>query len=127
MNKFNSFITFMRTDDLEKTTDFYQDIMKCPLVVDQGLCRIFQITKESYIGFCVHEFLEKGSENICLTFVCSSKKEVDDTYELLKEKEVKLREPPKENKKFNIYNFFASDPNGITVEVQYFLHPFPLE
>ena len=127
MNDFSSFITFLRTDDLEKTTEFYQDIMNCQLVVDQGVCRIFQITKESYVGFCVHEFLEKESENVCLTFVCSSKEEVDKTYEFLMNRDVKLREAPKENKRFNIYNFFASDPNGITIEVQYFLHPFPPE
>ncbi|HUU78916.1 MAG TPA: VOC family protein [candidate division Zixibacteria bacterium] len=127
MRNFNSFITFIRTDNLDKTTEFYQNIMKCPLVLDQGLCRIFKITKESYIGFCTHDFLDKEKESICLTFVCSSKEEVNEMYEYLKEKNVPMKEPPKENEKFKIYNFFAKDPNGITLEIQYFLHPFPPE
>jgi len=125
MNNFTSGITFLQTENLEETTKFYSEIMKCPVVVDQGQCKIFQITKESYIGFCSHDFLEKEQKRICLTFVCDSKKEVDEWYEILKDKEVKVKEPPKENTKFKIYNFFANDPNGFLVEVQYFLHPFP--
>jgi len=60
-----------------------------------------------------------------LTFVCSSKREVDEWYKQLHERNVETKAPPKENEKFKIYNFFAKDPNGITIEVQYFLHPFP--
>ena len=125
MNNFTSAITFLQTEDLQKTTEFYTEIMKCPIIVDQGQCKIFQITKESYIGFCSHEFLENEQKGICFTFVCNSKEEVDEWYQILKEKNVKVKEPPKENEKFKIYNFFANDPNGLLIEVQYFLHPFP--
>ena len=125
MNKFDSFITFLQTEDLEETTKFYTEIMKCKLVVDQGLCRIFAISNDAYVGFCSHDFLDKDKNSICLTFVCSSQREVDEWYKQLQEKNVEIKAPPKENKKFKIYNFFAKDPNGITIEVQYFLHPFP--
>ena len=125
MKKFTSAITFLQTDDLKKTSEFYEEIMKCSLIVDQGDCRIFQITNESFIGFCTHDFLEKDKDSICITFVCSSKEEVDEWYEYLKNKGVKVKSPPKENTKFEIYNFFASDPNDITIEIQYFLHKFP--
>ncbi|MHA1355833.1 MAG: hypothetical protein ACTSR1_11740 [Candidatus Heimdallarchaeota archaeon] len=49
MNNFTSTVTFLQTTKLEETTKFYTEIMKCPIVVDQGQCKIFQITKESYI------------------------------------------------------------------------------
>lgn len=124
MNDFGSFITFLRTDNLEKTTQFYTSIMNCPLIIDQGLCRIFQITENSFIGFCSH-FLEEKQDAVCLTFVCDTKEEVDNWYKKLKKEGVKVKDSPKNNLKFNIYNFFAEDPNGITLEIQVFLHPFP--
>ncbi|MEA2070881.1 MAG: VOC family protein [Asgard group archaeon] len=127
MKNINSTITFLQTDKLEETTAFYEEILSCPMVVDQGLCRIFQITQESYIGFCKHEFLEENEDTVCVTFVFSTKKEVDKWYEYLKKKEVKIKSPPKETKRFQIYNFFAMDPNGISIEFQTFLHPFPPE
>ncbi len=127
MKNFSSTITFLQTDDLEKTTEFYVDLLKCKLIVDQGQCRIFETAKGSYLGFCSHEFLDKDKNTVCLTFVCDSTEEVNQWYEMLKAKNVKVKNPPAENKKFKIYNFFAEDPSGITVEIQYFLHPFPPE
>ena len=125
MNSFASQITFLNTDNLEETTKFYTEIMKCKLVVDQGLCRIFEVASDAYIGFCLHDFLEKDKNTVCLTFVCNTREEVDKWYEYLIEKGVKTKAPPKENEKFKIYNFFTEDRNDITIEIQYFLHPFP--
>jgi predicted lactoylglutathione lyase len=125
MKKFSSFITFLQTDDLDKTTVFYEDIMRCKMILDQGQCRIFQIRKDSYVGFCSHEFLDKDKNSVCLTFVCDSKEEVDQWYQHLKSNNVQIKNPPKTNEKFKIYNLFAIDPNGITIEIQFFLHPFP--
>ncbi|MHA1154893.1 MAG: VOC family protein [Candidatus Heimdallarchaeota archaeon] len=127
MKPFSSQITFLETDNLEATTKFYTSIMKCKLVVDQGLCRIFAISKSAFIGFCSHEFLDKDKNTVCLTFVCTSKEEVDEWYNHLVANKIETKAPPKENAKFKIYNFFAKDPNGIVIEVQYFLHPFPPE
>ena len=125
MKSFASQITFLDTDNLEETTKFYTEIMKCRLVVDQGLCRIFAITSDAYVGFCSHNFLDKDKNTVCLTFVCDTREEVDKWYEYLSEEGVDIKAPPKENEKFKIYNFFAKDPNDITIEIQYFLHPFP--
>lgn len=47
MKPFNSQITFLETDNLEATTKFYTSIMKCKLVVDQELCRIFAVSKDA--------------------------------------------------------------------------------
>ncbi|MGC9778612.1 MAG: VOC family protein [Candidatus Heimdallarchaeota archaeon] len=125
MKAFSSTITFLQTNDLKKTSDFYEQNLQCKLILDQGQCRIFETSKNAYIGFCSHDFLEKNQNTVCLTFVCNSKEEVDIWYEKLKEKKVPIKACPAENQKFKIYNFFATDPNGISIEVQYFLHKFP--
>ncbi|NHJ85113.1 MAG: VOC family protein [Asgard group archaeon] len=125
MTNFSSLITFFKTDDLEKTTTFYTEILNCRLIVDQGDCRIFESSKGSYFGFCVTEFLKKEDNAACLTFVCDSKKEVDYWHQKLVKYEVEIRKPPLENSKYKIYNLFAIDPNNVLFEIQYFLHPFP--
>jgi predicted lactoylglutathione lyase len=125
MKDFTSTITFLQTTDLEKTTEFYTKIMHFPLIVDQGQCRIFKSSNDSFIGFCSHDFLEEKPENVCVTLVCSSKEEVDKWYQYLQEQNVTTKAPPKENKQFKIYNFFAKDPNDILLEIQFFLHAFP--
>ena len=125
MKKFSSTITFLQTDDLDKTTEFYVKNLHCKLILDQGQCRIFETSNMTFIGFCSHDFLNKNQNTVCLTFVCDSKEDVDIWYNQLKELNVPTKAPPAENKKFRIYNFFATDPNGITIEIQFFLHPFP--
>jgi len=46
---------------------------------------------------------------------------VDEVYNKLINKGLKIAESPKLNKKFNIYHFFIKDPNGYTIEIQRFL------
>ncbi|MBN1330758.1 MAG: VOC family protein [Candidatus Heimdallarchaeota archaeon] len=127
MKKFNSIITFLQTDNLKKTTEFYTEVLNCTLIIDQGLCRIFMTAYGSYFGFCSHEFLDKEKNSVCLTFICETKNEVNDWFNHLQKKNIETKDSPKENTKFRIYNFFAKDPNGITIEIQCFLHPFPPE
>ena len=121
MNKFDSFITFLQTEDLEETTKFYTEIMKCKLVVDQGLCRIFAISNDAYVGFCSHDFLDKDKNSICLTFVCSSQREVDEWYKIFQAKNVKCLSEPHDVEELNIRCFIAEDPEGYIIEIQHFL------
>jgi len=55
-----------------------------------------------------------------ITFFFKSKADVDTAYEELKDIAVS---PPKENKKYAIYHFYAKDPEGRSIEFQYFMHP----
>ena len=48
----DSQITFLYTHDLAQTAHFYEDIMGLQLKLDQGTCRIYQISPDSYLGFC---------------------------------------------------------------------------
>mgnify|MGYP002641515717 FL=1 len=113
---FNKTITFLHTDDLERTAQFYEEILELPLVRDQGVCRIYKTSADSYLGFCTH--LETPvSKSIILTLVISS---VDAWYETLLAKGVEIVNPPSHNPKYQIYHFFFKDPNGYTLEIQHF-------
>ena len=55
-----------------------------------------------------------------ITFVYDSRAAVDRAYERLGDR---ARDEPTENEPYEIYNFFADDPEGRTIECQTFLHP----
>ena len=116
---FKEFITFLGTEDLEKTSRFYQNVLGLTLYLDQGVCRIFNVNNQSKIGFCEHMSIIHGEKNPILTLVTE---EVDEMYRKITSSEVKIPEKPKINLKFNIYHFFLQDPNGYTIEIQKFLN-----
>lgn len=108
-------IVFYKTADIDAVDAFYTRRMNCELWLDQGACRIYS-HGNMLIGFCKSEKAETQS---FLTFFYSSQEEVAHKYEALKD--IATTEPVF-NDKFNIYQFFAKDPEGRTVEVQYFNH-----
>jgi penicillin V acylase-like amidase (Ntn superfamily) len=67
-------------------------------------------------GFCKSDHVDKES---VITFFYPQKKQVDEMY---KKMEYIAEEKPKMNPKFNIYHFYARDPEGRSIEFQYFDH-----
>ena len=110
---FKDFITFLGTEDLEKTSNFYQNVLGLTIYLDQDVCRIFNITNKSKIGFCEHIPVIHGEKSPIITLVTE---EVDEMYRNITNSGVKVPEKPKINHKFNIYHFFLKDPNGYTLE-----------
>lgn len=117
-NMFEGFITFLGTDNLKETHNFYHNILGLEVLKDQKVCKIYKITDQSSIGFCEHIEPTVKEKSPIITFLCDS---VDDTYKALKDKTLTINEAPKINEKFNIYHFFIKDPNGYTLEFQKFL------
>lgn len=113
---FDQTVTFLHTNDLQATAHFYEEILKLPLVRDQGVCRIYKTSQDAYLGFCTHLEIphQKG---IILTLVTDN---VNIWYEGLKAKGVEVTKPPIHNPKYQIYHFFFKDPNGYTLEIQRF-------
>ena len=117
--KLKEFIIFLGTDDLKKTADFYLKILNLTIYKDQGICQIYNISKECKIGFCTHMPITHETNSPILTFVTEN---VDEMYEDLLKKGIVIPQPPQKNPKFKIYHFFIKDPNGYTIEVQKFLN-----
>jgi catechol-2,3-dioxygenase len=117
-------LIFIKCMNLEKLIDFYTNVIKCNIWLEQpeitilahenflfGFHQIAEIEKESYIP----------SKDIVLTFFFEQKQKVDEFYNRLNELNLVISEP-KVNEKYNIYNFFAKDPEGHIIEFQVFLH-----
>ncbi|MFX1390542.1 MAG: VOC family protein [Promethearchaeota archaeon] len=116
--KFKEFITFLGTNNLNLTSNFYQNILDLTLYKDQGLCLIFNINSKSKIGFCEHIPITHSEKSPIITLVTN---DVDEVYERLIKMGVSIPHRPKMNEKFNIYHFFFKDPNGYDIEIQKFL------
>jgi catechol 2,3-dioxygenase-like lactoylglutathione lyase family enzyme len=122
----DSQITFLYTGDLAATARFYEEVMGLTLKLDQGTCRIYQVSEDGYIGFCLRADTQEtpspeGADRVILTIVTP---EVDEWYQQLSQRGVVFEEPPTVNAKYNIYHCFLRDPNGYLLEIQRFLHPF---
>ncbi len=109
-------INFFGSEDLEGITEFYMEELNMDLWLDQEYCKILK-HGNMILGFCESEKTDEGGT---ITFFYPTKEEVDEKYERFEDR---ARGEPSENEKFNIYQFFAEDPEGRILEFQTFLHP----
>jgi catechol 2,3-dioxygenase-like lactoylglutathione lyase family enzyme len=116
---FDSQITFFRTTDFSKSAEFYENILNLPMVLDQGGCRIYEVTGNAYIGFCEREDAPVP-EGVVFTFVTE---DVDGWCDRLREAGVEFEKEPAYNPEYKIYNCFLRDPNGYLLEIQRFEDP----
>jgi nitroreductase len=113
-------IIFFKTLKLAEVIVFYTRTMGMTIWLEQADCVILQ-KGNLLLGFCQRDRIDSQG---MITFFTESREEVDRLYELLRERSEKS---PAFNDKYGIYQFFALDPEGRTVEVQWFrdvLKPF---
>ena len=117
---FDDAVGFYYTDDIERTHRFWHDTVGLPLALDQGACRIYQISDHGFIGFCTRSEVSADTTNLIITLVTEN---VDKCVTEMKGRGLKLEQEPAFNPKFRIYHAFFRDPNGYLVEVQRFEDP----
>jgi len=115
--RFDSQIIFVYVKDLKKSRMFYEDLLGLKLVHDQGACRIVQTAGDAFLGYCSIKGRARGGEGVLLTLVVN---EVDEWYQMLKDNDVDLFDPPRHNPEYGIYHFFFLDPDGYRWEIQRF-------
>ena len=113
-------VVFLATANLPATAHFYETVLELPLVLDQGSCRIYQVSRDGFVGFCEHLAAPENPASIILTLATA---QVDEWYEYLTAKGIEFEKRPTHNPKFNIYHAFLRDPNGYLLEIQQFLDP----
>lgn len=110
-----SAIVFFATEDLGTVVDFYVETIGASIWLEQPDCTILQYDNMLF-GFCARENADTDG---VLTFVFDTQEEVDDAYETLADR---ATDEPHENERYRIYQFFAADPEGRTIEFQTFRH-----
>lgn len=109
-------IVFLKSKQLQVLKEFYLDRIGCQLWLAQADCLIFRHGNFLF-GFCERDTVDAS---LMLTFFYESKEEVDRMYSRLK---AISTTSPQMNPKYNIYQFFATDPEGRILEFQYFADP----
>ncbi len=113
-------VTFLYTRDLAATARFYEEIVGLKLVLDQGDCRIYAVSRGGYLGFCQREETPEQPTGVIITLVTPK---VDEWHQSLTGQGVVFEQPPAFNSQYNIYHCFVRDPNGYLIEIQRFLDP----
>lgn len=109
-------IIFFKTTNLKRLAEFYQGYLGLKLWLDQGGCHIYEMGNMK-LGFCQRESTETQG---VITFYYPQKDTIDALYE--KYREIATSEP-RLNPDYNIYHFWAKDPDGRALEFQYFMPP----
>lgn len=108
-------ITFVRVRDLAASHAFYAGGLGLQLVLDQGGCRIYRLTDTAFLGVC--ERPEPIASGVMVTFVSD---DVAGWHRRFVEAGAETDGPPRDNPAYRIHHFFATDPDGHTLEVQHF-------
>ncbi|MDZ7702656.1 MAG: VOC family protein [Halobacteriales archaeon] len=108
-------ITFFGSRALEAVVAFYVDRLGAEVWLEQPDCTVLKYDNQ-LLGFCARDDAETDGT---LTFVVDDREAVDALHDALADV---ARGEPVENERYEIYQFFADDPEGRTVEVQAFLH-----
>lgn len=117
---FSQQITFLHSNDINTTKHFYCDVLGLPLVRDQGTCVILGVSESAFLGFCEHITPIQSDRSLILTLVSDN---VDEWFNELTEKGIRVISEPVHNPKYHIYHFFFYDPDGYWIEIQRFDEP----
>jgi len=110
-------IVFYRTGARDDVVTFYTDRLGMRTWLEQPDCTV--LTRDGFrLGFCEQEPDEPAETEGTVTFVVPDRTTVDRLHGRLAD--VATGEPVT-NRTYAIYQFFATDPEGRTVEVQTFL------
>ena len=121
----DQFVTFIYTRDMAASIRFYEDLLGLALVLDQGVCRIYRIAGEAFLGVCHHDSAPLAGVGpppgtVILTLATH---DVDGWFQYLTDYGVVFTQSPQHNLRYNIYHCFLRDPNGYLLEIQQFLDP----
>lgn len=109
-------IVFMASQQLPLIKEFYAGRLGMEIWLEQADCVLFK-HGNLLIGFCQRDRTDSGG---MITLFFPGRGEVDDMHRRLADC---ATSPPKANETYRIYQFFATDPEGRTVEFQSFDHP----
>lgn len=124
---FEQQVTFLYVRDTEVSYRFYGETLELPLVLDQGLARIYRVgSGDAFLGVCMASAVQqpplpdRAPLGLIFTFVTQ---DVDGWHARLRARGVVFEKAPQLNEAYRIYNCFFRDPDGYLLEIQRFLDP----
>jgi len=120
MFKYSSNVTFIYYNDLEYGSNFVENILELPLVMDQGFARIYQINKTSFLGIAqLKDKIEyTGNRNTLVSF---NTDDVRKEFKRVSNLDVKGLTKIQHMEQIPLDSFFFKDKEGHDFEIQHFL------
>ena len=123
--KFEDFITFIYTQDIEKMKEFYGEILALPMVLEQSNCFVYRINEKSHIGVCGVDWtspqpMKMEDRNMMITLVTDQLEEWDAR---LKEKGVTYEDGLGHYDEYKLTRILVRDPSNYLVEILRFDDP----
>ncbi len=118
---FHSQITLLYFRNIEKAYHFYEDVLGLKLKIDQGYGRIYEVSGNAFLGVMDEKrgFLQSGQgKSVMISLITD---DVDQWYQTLEKKGVKLLSKPLTKEDIRIRSFLFEDPEGYILEIQKFL------
>jgi len=113
-----SSVIFFPCKDMEKTRQYYSDVLELPICKDLGSTVWFDCGY-GYLAFVQYDDGRPMASGACISFNLASVEAVDAMYEKVQSRPViDLKGPPAHHPRFPVYSFFFSDPNGYLLEFQ---------
>jgi catechol 2,3-dioxygenase-like lactoylglutathione lyase family enzyme len=122
---FTQQVTFLYAEDPAPCRRFYQDVLRLPLVQDQGGCAIYAVAaRRGFVGICRARGPREVSDprrqgGVVLTLVSEA---VEEWHAWLIAQGVATEGPPA-RASTGITHFFFRDPAGYLLEIQRFDRP----
>ena len=114
---FDSQITFIYVDDLGRSAEFYGGVLGFEVARDQGVCLIYRVAEQAFLGVCSHR--RPQPDGVIITLVSD---DVDGWAARLTDAGYEV-EGPATSQEFAIRHLFVHDPDGHPVEIQRFDAP----
>ena len=117
----NGTITFFYYDDLERATEFYEDIMGFEKVIDIPLAKVFRVHGDSHVGLVDGHtgYLRYGeSKPVMLSWFSD---DIDAWHRHLKAKGMEIEQPPEKQSYLEMRTMLFRDPEGYLLEVMQWL------
>lgn len=118
MNKAEKLIAFIYYKNLDKGIDFYENVLGFSRIIDQGWCKIYQISDSGYLGI-VDE--KKGMQNWHAdktVQICIRVPDVGPWYEYCREQGLHNMSQMFVSEELKIKAFVFDDPEGYQIEFQ---------
>ena len=111
-------MTFIYFNDLPRAIDFYGNVLGFPLAIDQGWCKIYQVTQTGHWGLVDGNRGYHRASKTKPIMLALRVEDVDAWYEFVLEKGIEPLNAPRVNKEMGFRVFLFQDPEGHVIEIQ---------
>lgn len=111
-------ITFLYYKDLAAAMRFYEDVLGFSVAIDQGWCKIYNISSDGYVGLVDESRGSHKANPIKPVQICLRVPDVDAWHAYLKECDVEGLTTPRSIDELKIRVFVFYDPEGYQIEIQ---------